>query len=337
MTNLVTKTALVIGITGSFGGHTAQAMLKHGWTIRALARDPQAAAQKAGPRTPIEWVKGDAMNPADVMAAAEGVDAIVHAANPPGYRNWRGLAIPMLRSTIAAAEHHGARIVFPGNVYNFAPDAGAHIAEDAPQAPVTRKGKVRVEMETMLRIASVEGARVLVVRAGDYFGPAAPNSGLGWLTTRGGGRIRSVYATGPGEVGHAWAYLPDLAETTARLLDREADLADFDVFHFGGQWLDRAEELAASIRRVSGQPKLPIRPFPYPMLYALSPFVETFRELLEMRYLQLKPIGLDNAKLTAFLGHEPHTELDAAIGATLDDMGCLSRADGSGAMVAAHA
>jgi nucleoside-diphosphate-sugar epimerase len=332
-----TRTALVIGITGSFGGHTAQALLKRGWRLRALARNPEVAAQKAGTRTPIEWVRGDAMNPADVMAAAEGVDVIVHGANPPGYRNWRGLAIPMLRATIAAATHNAARIVFPGNVYNFAPDSGGHIAEDAPQAPVTRKGKIRVEMETMLRIASVEGARVLIVRAGDYFGPAAPNSGLGWMTTRGGGRVRSVYAPGPGDVGHAWAYLPDLAETTARLLDREAELADFDVFHFAGQWLERSEELAASIRRVSGQPKLPIRPFPYPMITALSPFVETFRELLEMRYLQRKPIGLDNAKLVAFLGAEPHTALDAAIRATLSDMGCLPEPADTHSMVGARA
>lgn len=331
------KTALVIGITGSFGGHTAQALLKRGWHIRALARNPEAAAQKAGPRTPIEWIKGDAMNPADVMAAAEGASVIVHGANPPGYRNWRGLAIPMLRSTIAAAEHNGARIVFPGNVYNFAPDSGAHIAEDAPQAPVTRKGKIRVEMETMLRIASVEGAKVLIVRAGDYFGPAAPSSVLGWQTTRGRGRLRSVYATGPGDVGHAFAYLPDVGETTARLLDREADLADFDVFHFGGQWLDRADELAASIRRVTATPKLPIRPFPYAMVYALAPFVETFRELIEMRYLHEKPIGLDNTKLVAFLGSEPHTALDAGIRATLSDMGCLPEPIETHSMIGARA
>ncbi len=336
-TSQTARTALVIGVTGSFGGHTAQALLKRGWRIRALARNPQAAAQKAGPRTPIEWIKGDAMNPADVMAAADGASLIIHGANPPGYRNWRGLAIPMLRSTIAAAEHNGARIVFPGNVYNFAPDSGAHIAEDAPQAPVTRKGRIRVEMETMLRIASVEGARVLIVRAGDYFGPAAPNSALGWQTTRSRGRIRSVYAVGPGDVGHAFAYLPDLGETTARLLDREADLADFDIFHFGGEWLDRADELAASIRRVTGEPKLPVRPFPWAMVYGLSPFVETFRELIEMRYLQERPIGLDNAKLVAFLGSEPHTGLDAAIRATLSDMECLPEPEETHAMVGARA
>jgi nucleoside-diphosphate-sugar epimerase len=324
MTHPTQKTALVIGVTGSFGGHAAQAMLKHGWRIRALARNPEAAAAKTGPRTPIEWVKGDAMTPADVLAAAEGVQVIVHAANPPGYRNWRGLAMPMLRSTIAAAKARGVRIVLPGNVYNFAPDAGPRIGEDAPQAPVTRKGAIRVEMETMLRIASVEGARVLILRAGDYFGPAAPNSALGWLTTRRRGRMTSVYAAGPGDVGHAFAYLPDLAETAARLLDREAELADFEVFHFAGHWLDRADELAACIRRVTAEPKLPIRPFPYPLIYALAPFVETFRELLEMRYLQRKPIGLDNARLVAFLGGEPHTPLDSAVRATLDDMGCLA-------------
>ncbi len=197
MSNPTSRTALVIGVTGSFGGHAAQALIKHGWRIRALARDPQAAAQKAGPRTPIEWIQGDAMNLGDVVAAAEGCDVIVHAANPPAYRNWRGLVLPMTRATIAAATQVGARLAIPGNVYNYAPDAGPAITEDAPQAPVTRKGKIRVEMEEMLRLASADGVKVLIVRAGDYFGPAAPNSGLGWLTTRRGGRLTGVYAPAP--------------------------------------------------------------------------------------------------------------------------------------------
>jgi nucleoside-diphosphate-sugar epimerase len=317
------KTVLIIGATGSFGGHAAVALIKHGWRVRALVRSPKAAIAKVGDRMPIDWVQGDAMNPADVLAAAEGVRVIVHAANPPGYRNWRGLAVPMLEATIAAAKTVGARIVFPGNVYNFAPESGARIAEDQAQQPVTRKGRIRVEMERMLRRASEGGARVLIVRAGDYFGPAAPNSGLGWLTQRSRARLKAVYAPGPGDVGHAWAYLPDLAETTARLLDREDRLAPFDVFHFRGQWMDRAEELAAALRRVTGQPRLAIKPFPYPMIYALAPFMETFRELIEMRYLWQRPIGLDNAKLVRFLGAEPHTPLDQALRATLADMGCL--------------
>jgi nucleoside-diphosphate-sugar epimerase len=271
---------------------------------------------------PIDWVRGDAMNAADVASAAQGAALIVHGANPPGYRNWRGLAVPMLRNTIAAAKAEGARIIFPGNVYNYAPDAGPRITEDAPQAPVTRKGKIRVEMEALLREASTAGARVLIVRAGDYFGPGAPNSALGWLTTRKGGQVKSVYVAGPAEVGHAFAYLPDLGETVGRLIDREAELADFEVFHFRGDWLDRGDAMARAIQRVSGNPRLPIKPFPIALIAALSPFVETFRELLEMRYLWCKPIGLAGDKLAAFLGSEPHTPLDDAVRAALADLGC---------------
>jgi nucleoside-diphosphate-sugar epimerase len=146
---------------------------------------------------------------------------------------------------------------------------------------------------------------------------------LGWLTVRRGGAVRAVMSPGAADVGHAFAYLPDLAETMARLIDREDDLADFEVFHFAGHWLARADDLARSIRRVTGNARLPIWPFPYPLIWALAPFNETFRELLEMRYLWRKPVGLDNTRLVRFLGEEPHTPLDRAMTATLADMGCL--------------
>jgi hypothetical protein len=41
------------------------------------------------------------MHEADVVAAAEGVGILFHGANPPGYRRWRELAIPMLANAVA--------------------------------------------------------------------------------------------------------------------------------------------------------------------------------------------------------------------------------------------
>jgi nucleoside-diphosphate-sugar epimerase len=318
MTQETPRTALIIGATGSFGAHALCALVRRGWTVRALARDPAKARRQAGDRMPIEWIEGDAMNPADVASAAVGVSLIVHAANPPRYKNWRGLALPMLRATIEAAKAQGARIVLPGTVYNFAPDSGPAIVEDAPQAPVTRKGKVRVEMEAMLRGAVADGAKVLILRAGDFFGPAAPNSALMWLVNRRGRQVTSIYR--PGAAGHAFAYLPDLAETLGRLIERESELADFEVFHFAGHWLAHGDDMAVAIRRAVGDAAIPIKPFPYPLLIALSPFVTLFRELLEMRYLWEKPIGLDDAKLRAFLGEVPATPLDTAVRETLADL-----------------
>ena len=71
-------------------------------------------------------------------------------------------------------------------------------------------------------------------------------------------------------------------------------------------------------------------------MWALAPLVETFRELLEMRYLWRRTIGLDGGKLAAFLGVVPATTLDAAVRATLTDMGALEEeARGAPALVPA--
>jgi nucleoside-diphosphate-sugar epimerase len=128
---------------------------------------------------------------------------------------------------------------------------------------------------------------------------------------------------GQREVGHAWAYLRDLAKTIALLLERQTELASFEVFHFGGHWLDRGISIAEATRRVAGAPRAPIRRFPCFAVYALAPFVETFREMLEMSYLWTEPLQLDNRKLVAFLGREPHTPLDVALGEPLTGLGCL--------------
>ena len=118
-----TRTALVIGVTGSIGREIAAALLRRGWRVRALHRDPAAAAISSGLSNAVQWIKGDAMQSSDVVEAARGTELIVHAANPPNYRNWRGLALPMLDNTIAAARISHARILLPATIYNFGADA----------------------------------------------------------------------------------------------------------------------------------------------------------------------------------------------------------------------
>lgn len=319
----MTRSALIIGATGGIGSETARALLAAGWTVRALHRNPKQAAERFAELGAVEWVQGDAMKPSDVLSAASGVSVVVHAANPPGYRNWRGLALPMLESSIAAAKANHARIVLPGTVYNFGPDAGARVDESAPQHPKTRKGAIRVEMEERLKQASDSGVSVLIVRAGDFFGPRVANSWFNYGLVKPGRPLKSVSYPGKPDAGHSWAYLPDLANTIVRLLERQAELAPFDVFHFKGHWFERGVDLAHATRRAAELPAAKIRRFPWFAVTLLSPFVETFREMQEMRYLWAVPLELDNHKLVAFLGCEPHTPLDVALRETLSGLGCL--------------
>src|ERR1700733_9676280 len=132
------RTALVIGVTGSLGRAVATVLLQRGWTVRALHRDPSKAAATLS--LPVQWVKGDAMRQDDVVAAARGTEVIVHAANPPNYRDWRGLALPMLDNTIAAAKIHNSKIVLPATVYNYGRNSAKVLNENSPQIPTSSKG-----------------------------------------------------------------------------------------------------------------------------------------------------------------------------------------------------
>lgn len=331
--------ALIVGATGGFGAQMARTLLAQGWAVHALTRHADMASRVRSGASAwrglegVQWHLGDASVAADVRQAAQGASVIVHAVNPPRYQRWRELALPMLTNSLAAAREVGARVVLPGNIYNFGPDAGHLLGEDAPQHPITGKGAVRVEMEQMLRVAGCDQARPvrsLVIRAGDFFGGHAPASWFGNLMVKPGRPLQQVVYPGVPGVGHSWAYLPDVTRAVALLLaldQREPQrLATSEVVHVEGHWLEAGDEIAHAVRRVSGKPDLPIKRLPWWVLTALSPVVPLFREIREMRYLWKVPLRLDNRKLRSLIGHEPHTPLDEAVRASLIHMGCLSPA-----------
>ncbi|MFO1142332.1 MAG: NAD(P)H-binding protein [Amaricoccus sp.] len=316
-----TRTALVLGATGGIGGEVARNLKRRGWHVRAMTRDPRRNAGRDG----LEWVGGDAMVAQDVARAAAGAGLLVHAVNPPGYRDWERQVLPMLDSTLAAARASRARILFPGTIYNFGPDAWPVLAEGAPQHPLTSKGRIRVEMEQRLRAAAGEGVSTTLVRAGDFFGPRAANSWFGQGMVTPGRPVTSIRYPGRRGIGHQWGYLPDVAEAMARLVER-GPAAGFESFHMAGHWDPDGTAMVAAIRRAVGDPKLPVRGFPWWLARLGQPFVPVFRGIVEMRYLWANPLRMPNDRLVAALGSEPHTPLDAAVAATLVGLGCLPEA-----------
>jgi nucleoside-diphosphate-sugar epimerase len=312
----------VIGATGGVGGAVARALAASGWQVRAAHRAPERAAAAWGKPDSIEWVGADAMDEAAVVAAAEGCDILFHGANPPRYLNWRDLALPMLRNAIAAARLSGARLIFPGNVYNYGPDAWPLVEEPSPQHPISHKGAVRVEMERLLADAAAGGVRSLVVRAGDFLGDT-PSSWFRAVMVRPGRPVNYTIYPGDRRVGHAWAYLPDFAGAVLRLAEIERTLPAFTAVNFGGHWIAPGDGILEAVRRIVDRPLLPILPFPWLIAQLAGPFVPVLGELLEMRYLWRVPLRLDNTKLLALIGEEPHTPLDEAVRETLRAIGCL--------------
>jgi len=314
---------LVLGANGGIGAELCQQLRDAGWEVRALRRGSQSEGRRHG----ITWIRGDASNAGEVCAAAQGCAVIVHAVNPPSYRNWSRLVLPMLDNSIAAAKMQNATLVLPGTVYNFGPDAGSVLTEESPQHPLTRKGAIRAEMERRLGAASRAGARVLIVRAGDFYGPKAGNNWFSQGLVKPGKPVGAISNPGRPGAGHEWAYIPDVARTIVELLAQRQSLEPFAVFHMAGHWDADGTAIATSIQRVVArrtgrEPRLAA--FPWWLITLASPVVATFREIREMRYLWKVPLRLDNTRLVAMLGREPHTPLDEAVEATLIGLGCIA-------------
>jgi hypothetical protein len=108
-----------------------------------------------------------------------------------------------------------------------------------------------------------------------------------------------------------------------RLATNSDGLADFETFHMRGQTLT-GDALVEALSEAAGR-KLAVHRLPWIAIKAMSPFNETMREMLEMRYLWERPVLLHNAKLVARLGEEPRTPIVEALRAALAGMDALPR------------
>ena len=311
MSRQIEKSALIIGITGGFGGHVARALARRGWRLRALLRDPsRLPADLQG----VDAMQGDAADPEQVERAMDGMGTLVHGANVP-YPRWRAEAMPMLEVAAAAAARRGARLLFPGNVYNYDPADGPTLDEASPQHPPTEKGRIRVEMERRLRRAANNGAEVVILRCGDFFGADAPSTWMNEVVKPARGDRWKLTLPGPADVPHAWAYLPDVGEAAARLLSRPAAPGTFEVFHFRGHQAS-LERVGESLASLVGEDNVRRGSLPWGALALAAPFWPMARELRELRYLWDEPLELDGGRLEAAVGPLPHTPLPEALAAT---------------------
>lgn len=301
------KTVVVLGAAGRIGKAAAQAFLDAGYRVKAATRDGRTVLAGTEP------VKADAMNVAQLRAAFNGADVIFNGLNPL-YPEWKTVALPMARNIMDAMRGSGALHLFPGNVYVFGSPMPPVLREDTPQSPTTAKGRIRLDMEALFRReAEQHGTRTIVLRAGDFFGAGSGSWFDLVLTAKVGS---GVFTTpGPMNLPHAWAYLPDLVATFARLPAIADQLAPYEALHFPGHTATLGQ-MKAAIEKAAGKP-LKVSNLPWWGLRLTTPFNAMNREIYEMRYLWEEAHSLQSERLEKLIGPLPNTPLDAAIARTL--------------------
>lgn len=285
------KTALILGISGNFGAQMAMALRGENWQIRALVRDKSKAPNWVSSEN--VWL-GDASDEKAVEQAAVGVDLIVYGVNPT-FDRWPQDALRLLEPSVRVAEKHNLRLLFPGNVYNFAPSSEP-ITEDTSMSPVTEKGVIRVNMEQRLRLASQQGASITIVRAGDYIGPKTQ---LGWLDAILKQKQDRATMQFPHDEQHEhfWCYLPDFCANTAKLMSLPQ--SRFEVWHDEGLTLSQKDWQQAFL--ANGQ-LLKTTRFSWWLLKTIGFFKPVIGEVVKMRYLWQQPVILSGKKMRKALG-----------------------------------
>ena len=320
------STVLILGAAGRIGQVLASSFADAGWNVHAQSRKPLPSALETHPR--VTAVRCDATDVAVLTRAALGTEtgaeagtktratAIVNALNPP-YTDWDRLALPLADAALEVAKASGALLMLPGNVYNFGRELPPLLKTTTPERGDVPKARIRIEMEARLAAAAKDGVDSVVIRAGDFFGGPGPGTWLDMALASKLDKGRLVYPGNP-RIAHAWAYLPDLAQTFVCVAAQRERLRGHHRLHFAGHTLSGADFqwalgalLGRSLRRVD---------LPWTVIRLASPFVPMWRELLTMRYLWDRPHALDDSALRALIGKVPHTPLPQALRAALTDL-----------------
>ncbi len=322
-------TVLVLGGRGRFGLAAVQAFARDGWRVLAQIRPGAQAPTMAG----VQWL-AQPVHDVDALVArarqAGGATVVVHALNPNRYTRpaWERENGPLLQAGMAVARALGATLMLPGNVYNFGQGMPGVLLEGAPYRPTVAMGRIRSDMEAAFEAATQRGElRAVIVRAGNFYG-----QGQGTWLDRAmltGIRRGKLVFPGPMDVATPWAYLPDLAQTFVAVARVRHSMPAFEQLHFSGHtltghdWVGALQPLARAqgwlreneALRVEGMPWLPMR--------VLGTVMPTLGALTALRYLWNQPHRLDNRRLRALIGGEPHTPWPLALQRTLQCLDLL--------------
>ncbi len=283
----MTGTVLILGASGRFGRHTAEAFWNAGWSVRIFdrARD-------------------------DLTAAATGADVIVNGWNP-AYTEWE-IDVPRLtRQVIDAACQTGATVLIPGNIYGYGKGSPSVLDAHTPKQAQNPLGRIRNQMEQAYRDA---GVSTIVLRAGDFIDTEPSGNWFDKIITP---HLPRGNLTAPGNPNapHAWAYLPDVARLAVQLAERRDCLESFHEVLFPGYTLS-LRQMTDLLSRATGK-TLKIKQMSWLPLWLAWPVWPMAGKLIEMRYLWDMPHTLErtafDAEFPGFRETDALTALASAI------------------------
>jgi dihydroflavonol-4-reductase len=172
------RTVLVTGATGFLGHTLCPYLVERGYRLRALVRS--SSTWDFLPPLGIELAWGDIREASAVHAAAQGCQAVVHAAGK--FRLWGqredffSVNVEGTRNALAAAQQADVeRFIYISTVAVVGvPRTGVEIDEGYPPAPQDDYQRSKLEAERLTLLQHRErGLPALILRPGAFYGPGS--------------------------------------------------------------------------------------------------------------------------------------------------------------------
>jgi len=304
---------LVLGATGSLGSAVVNELTSSGKLVRALVRNPSKAKKVLLKSEKVEFVKGSVDEIQTLERAFAGVDLFFNCINVP-YQQWH--LLPAIHKKILdAATSARSRMVFPGNVYIYGHAQTKTVSEDHPRNPISKKGRIRVELENMFMKLSKDGAvPTVIVRFPDYYGPNAASIVDGIFKSA----ISNEKARWYGKLDelHEFIFIGDAAKAMIIVSQRpDAFSQDFNIP--GPEPISAREFISLVFKQAGFEPKMTGTSRTFIRLAGL--FNSLAREFAEMQYLTEEPLILDGSKFRKIFGVAyPTRSYEDGIRETLD-------------------
>jgi len=272
---------LVTGGTGFVGTYVVNRLLHAGHEVAVLTRSPERTRNRYN--RPVETVAGNVLDPASLVHAAGGRDAVVHLVGviaEKGAQTFDRMHREATENVLAAADAAGVR--------RYLHMSAMGTSEDSP----SQYGRTKAAGEKAVRASGLDWT---VFRPSIIFGPGDGFvSLLAPIVRHNPGFIPVI---GPGTTRFQPVSARDVARVFAQALEKPGAVGK--VFEVGGPEVFTLDEIYREIAAAVGKPRKPMIHFPLWYGRLLATFFEwaARRGVVESPPLtkdQLKSLSRDN-------------------------------------------
>lgn len=295
----------ILGSGGVIGIELAKELKNFTQEIRLVSRNPQKVNQDD------ELFAADLTKAVEVNKAVEGSEVVYLTVGLTySVKVWETTWPEIMINVIEACKLHNAKLVFFDNIYMYDKNYLAHMNEETPINPSSKKGKVRDGIAKMLMDEVGKGnLQALIARAADFYGSGIKgNSVLTETVFKNLKNNKKANWLGSLKFKHSYTYTPDAGKAVA-ILGNTPD-AYGQVWHLptcsdpftGKEWIENIAKEMGVKPKYQVASKLMVR--------ILGLFMPIMKEMVEMIYQYDRDYVFDCTKFEKRFNFKPTSYIE---------------------------